>query len=391
SGFCSLSGVEFDSAKAEPDPDAEAITDPVEVVNTKTEEDPAKVEPGALPGMAKGTELVSPDGTYQSADLLRSFFIQRESGRPLVAVRDLLSVTETNGTDLLGDYFDGDMSDAQVNALRAVLATARTWGNTLDELWKPDSKATEYRYQNVMTFLEEGGRLPENVKTAIAVAAYDWLAANIRNLSFNTDDEIKAILGKDSSARLTPAEAKELRWAGKRQAFVTSDLGKSAVQALGLRATDKAPKNLQSDLEQAMGTYALAMLVDEGILARNMVSGAVFDADKGNERHAFVVASNWKSPMPEELSVFPETLKGTQGLLPQLFGTTRNTRAPLLTPEEHTQRKIKNSDTVVPARHNEIRTVEQSRAWKVRTDSTAGLFLGMSEDTQLLLSGFRPV
>mgnify|MGYP003460780548 FL=1 len=150
----------------------------------------------------------SPAGTaFRQKNLIADYF-QQTAGkvadgtlRPLVAVKNFLSKWGT-GFSFSPFLKAKAFTPQQQAALKAFRAYARKWSPVIqaNALVNKDS---QYYYKNLAQFfvIKDGEKvdLEENLKTAISYAAFSWAADSATKSTFNTKEEINAILSRDEN------------------------------------------------------------------------------------------------------------------------------------------------------------------------------------------------
>ena len=295
---------------------------------------------GNNPTLAIFDEVHDTSAPYTQQNLVAVHFKQNTDGRhPLASVKDFL--TSLKNTD-------------QVPVVQHFMASAAKWFPTIKANLVKTNK--DYHYTDLMqALINDSTDLDENVKTAIAYAAYSWIAENVARPAFNTSEEINLILGRGEDALVATHEAQALEHVGTRQNVVVNALGQRAVAALGLKSLASAPRNLQADLESAIGTHAMKLLMDAGILTRATISGkemAALTRSKDTDTNVpfyFLQLTRKDGVMnPAALDIF-ETSKGTQGALDNLFSVEPALKEPSQTPVKSTQKTTRNTDQAIPA------------------------------------------
>lgn len=343
----------------------------------------------------------SPEGTaFNQRNLVADFFTQtagKESDktlRPLVAIKDFLS--QMTSKTVLNSLSIPELTSNQLKLLSTFKKAATSWQsviqNNLDR-----KKNSEFFYEDMMQFLiqgtENGLSMDENIKTAMAYAAYSWIAENGTKSAFNTPEEINLILGRDEDHEVSIDEFNALGHVGTRQHVVANTLGQRAVQALGLKAIKGAPDNLTANLESALGAHIFKMMLDEGILERYVIPGEKMRELTGSLKTQINVEFQFlRLARDENLALHPkaqtivESVRGTQGILDKLFQVESGLKEPSLEPIPFNQSKTKNTDQGVPAKLAEVMEHENNVASYVRQDMWQ-LVNQLDDETMLEIAG----
>ena len=99
----------------------------------------------------------------------------------------------------------------------------------------------------------------ENTLTALSLAAYSYMIVN-GNTVFNTDDNLRNILRLRDKEHIPLSLITLLTNMGNEHPYAIREVGKVAVQALGLRVMDDADTTLQDRLESSVGNLVITAL-----------------------------------------------------------------------------------------------------------------------------------
>lgn len=366
-------------------------------------QEPVQADSATQAGGLEVLSTRSPEGTaFQQRNLIADFFVQSagqdtaKTKRPLVAVKNFLSQLKQAPETVLQFLSAGELTPAQDSLLRLFAQKAGEWDKSIRANLL-NRNAPDFRYQDLMQFFLQdtpnGLDLEENMKTAMSVAVFNYVAMAGSRSPFNTPEEMNAILDRDEDAPLSDAEQRALLNIGTRQNVVVNSLGQSVVQALGLKMRKDAPVEMQAKLESVLGAHVMKLMLDLGILSRKEVSGkemAALTKSKGTDENAkfqfLSMARNEAGELHADAQMILERVKNTQGLLDKLFGVEAGLKEPSFEPIPFTQRKAKNSDQNVPEKLARVIEHENAVASYVRDDmyKLAGM---LSEDIMIQVAG----
>jgi hypothetical protein len=337
---------------------------------------------------------------YQEQNLVGAHFVQsagnEDTGtqRPLAKLVDFLSAWKNKAEGFkLSEFLSSKEapSDEQKLVLKTFLATATAWaGNITANLRKGNPG---YGFEDPIQFLMNAdGKLDENTMTAIAYGAFSWVAEAATRPELNTKEDINAILGRDESAPVSTLEYNALEHIGVRQNIVANALGQRIVAALGLKSLASAPRNLQADLEASIGAHAMKLLLDQGILTRNTITGQEMaeltksDKTQTNAKFYFLKLARADGKLGEQAEAIFQANKGTNGILDKLFGVEPALKAPSSSPVESKQKTTRNTSMAIPSELAEQVRRDDAEASYVRADmfNLAGQ---VSPDTMLQIAG----
>lgn len=275
--------------------------------------------------------------------------------RPLASVTDFLSALKAKTTKV-SDFVQqtSEPTAAQRTVLKDFARTAGDWFATITSNLVRGNKG--YGYEDMIQFLlNEQGDLEENTKTAIAYAAYSWVAEAASRPSENSPEEINLILGRGEDAIVSTKETNALKYVGTRQNVVANSLGQRVVAALGLKSLASAPRNLQADLEASIGAHAMKLLLDQGILVRTSISGKEMaeltgkESTDSNAKFYFLKLAQTDTGLHPAAEAIYQASKGTQGILDKLFGVEPALKEPGTVPIKSTQKTTRNTDMAIPS------------------------------------------
>lgn len=352
-----------------------------------TPEAATETRPSRLRTLTDATKQVS--GTakqevFKDYNLIQEYFTQRKPGsQPLVedgnfADRVLADVRVAN------QYLQEEMTQGQENLVEAVAQGMNGWRSALQRIL-PSRQANNAQYDHrdpIRFLLDEEGRLDPNVENAIMAGAMQWLIESGGSRHINTDEMIHAILGRKNETG--PASAQERRVLadkGQWDRMVHASIGARIYQALGLRVAKNAPKNLQPQLESSLGLYATALLLDQGVLVRNTVPSAEMQSlrqressqdrqrsttgDLANQGFIQLWQDEAGQPHPA-VSDLVGWARGTQGVLPKLFGMEDRIKGPSFEAPTEAPKKTRRTSQGVPSRQQQILIKDSSRVWRVK-------------------------
>lgn len=374
----------------------EVVAEPV----AATTESKAETKPDPIGMEAKRT----PKGEqreYTQRNLVADYFVQSPGSdtgtqRPLAVTENFLSVID-NDNHAIYDFIQAeDVSPAQDVLLDRFVKVAKKWASNI----KDNLKVTDpnYHYTDMIQFLmNKDGTLPENVQTAMSLAAFSWVAENATRPSENTNEEINAILLRDEDHTVTSRENEALINVGTRQALVVSALGQRAIAALGLKMKPDAPMNLQSNLEVSVGMHVLKLLMDQGVLTRTLIDGNKMKELTGNEdtkvdaKFFFInVARQDNGELNTGAAFITKVSTKTQGILTDLFGVEAAMKDPTTKPVKFTQETTRNTKQSVPSTLSKIMEKFSRTKNYVREDMT-NLVKQIDDDTLLSIAGFQQI
>lgn len=347
----------------------------------------------------------SEDQKYRSMNLIKRYFKQQAGNpktgtqRPLVKVHNLLSQWKAGQVRTL-DYLPMDeLTEEQLGVTSLFIRMASKWMPTIEgNFFKRDAKQQAYAYNDYTQFLQdENGQVDENVKTAIAAAAFSYIASE-GGTRFNDESAINTILRRQKDTFVGSKERKLFSDVGTGEATLVNTLGRMAISMLGIEAKDaETPVNERARLEIALGAQVLGLLMDQGIVEsvdRTEWDIRQFTATEGDftqkqvaemkarPRHFIRFKRDKEGALVEDAREVHEGNKRTSGLFDKLMGNTESRPAPSLKPLEFDQKTANNSTKAISAAERKALEKEAKAPYVLAQDMVA--VLGKLDETIVL-------
>lgn len=384
----------------------EGATEPI----SETDEDGSDADPtvrhaSGLPGLDALTAepKSAPDKPYQERNLLVDHFSQSVAGltaateRPLVAVKDFIS-SLGNALDFSGFLKDYKATEKQEAVLKLFAAKTKEWAKPVQQLlihgyYTKDGKYNEDRksfYQNPFNWMIQKDAkgvysIEENVNTSLVYAAFTALLELADAPVTNNDKTINAMLGRDDEAAVPDKAYEVLGTVGVRANLIRGSSGKTAAAALGMKVDNDGGQNLLSQLEGGMGGMVEALLLNLGLVERqvitseqmNEVLAATNEIDgvdggrqvKEREEHIFIGIARDPNTgeFTDKVKQIIEATKGSNNVLDRLFSVETQLKYPSFTPTVSTQKTTKTGQQV-PSLLTDTNNQNSSQANYARQD-----------------------
>lgn len=365
---------------------------------------------GSIVDAAKGTQL------YQKLNLVREMLTQDSKDntqRPLVMEANFLE--SWNPENYLGTKPDSKQ-EALLNDFKA---KAIEWmpqikanlvkGKFVKKLGKVEDNP-EFYFNDPVQFLVDTApdgkaNMAENVKLAIAQAAYGHIIENAGGGLLNTLEDIKAMFGVKEYEDLedTGELYEELIEGWVNEKVIINSLGARVTQALGFQETNKATQDFLPKLQATLGAHVMKLLLDKKILERKEVHTSIIRAAMPERlaQHT-VVGDNTKQgflrfarnpgetfrerTLKDSTQATVNITKETSGVFTKLFGVESAVIEPSWEPITSHQKNTKNTKMGVPSFLKKILKWEDSVPNLLRQDvwNLIGL---MDRENYALMSG----
>lgn len=161
-------------------------------------------------------------------------------------------------------------AEKELDITRDFYKTMSKFNQIIDGLINKD---TVFKYRTpVLYYLDENKNLPENLKTAISAAAYQYVAENGNSLwSSLTDDILENIFNVESVFEINEdlPIMRQRHMIGLPRGWVTREIGERAMQYAGLQAVDKnVPESDIELLKTNLGQLGIAILLDQKLFTQ---------------------------------------------------------------------------------------------------------------------------
>lgn len=391
------SGIEADPTTGEVIAEtAEAETTPV------TERAP--LEDGTLSKLAQGVkdaaaQTVVNAQNFWNTNLVSRYFSQSGGGqsktsrKPLAVAKNFIGALQQDPS-VAQEFLTEEMTESQEALVGYLAGLIPAWNETVESLMpKPGNE--RFAFEDLSQFLRnEDGSLDENLKSAISLAAMGWVAESGVAGAYNDDSAINALLGREADDYVTTAMRQELGMAGSRERVAINRMGGQVLQSLGLSPERDVPANVREQLIGSLGGRAMALLLEEGVVEKKVMSQQELDALTGTESdpkdrttHAFIrAARNEGSQGRQQVEEISRFVNGSGGLLANLFGAESGPKAPSFKKVPFTQKQAKNSNRGIPAPLAKILEGEGKKAHYVREEMVT-LWRALDENTKQAMAG----
>lgn len=347
----------------------------------------------------RSTKQSELDKSTAQRNRLKAYFTQvkgKESdktARPLVTKRDFLSGLDSE-PDSINGFVSEQLTEKQHSHVTLFKEKAQEWSGTYDRF---KAKKEGFTFQDPIQFLLEDGQLPENVKTALSFAAFNFIAENGFGAAYNDKEAVNTIL-KRSNDHPISAQERILFTAGTNEKLVIQSLGKAASQALGIKPDPDAPLNEIARMQGSLGNHALALLLRTGLVERVSVSGKIFkneNTKKENATRPFIrITRSWDGtragPVHEVTNQIATSAKNTGGVLSKLFKAEAGKKEPSFEKVTKVPTKAKGTRQEVSSKQKEILKKQGENAHYLRADMVQA-FTAFDKDILDQIAGITPV
>lgn len=240
------------------------------------------------------------------------------------------------------------------------------------------------KYKDLKALLNQGTKdnpkFDENIYTALALIAYEYLKVNGGSI-YNKSKDVNKLLGVDIELDLPHEIYKKYLLAGKSINEVTTILGRDVVKLLDYEANANTPATTIARLEASMGSWLLSAMQVADMVNIHEFNQAEYENDKrivqGLEANVAKTDKIIKTVSFTALDntatndVIDEVIshsKGTQNYLSNLFGLESRKVYPLLKPSNYVNDTIQRTKAKVSKKQQALVQSMQQEAIVLNQD-----------------------
>jgi hypothetical protein len=331
------------------------------------------------------------------------------TARPLVAVKDFWETMLDQAQDFLAEK----LTSEQKATIQAFSDKVLEWSGTIARNL-PKRKDPRFRHEDVMQYLlkdpnREGelSDMDQNIFTAISYGAFNYLAAEANSPAEQSRESVNKILGKKKSDWMGGEAYARLGKVGVYQHLLMDEIGGAILDALGFKAKDTTPQDLEPKLRAALGYHGLKLMEDLGYITRTTIMADEMAAlrkeetkpadswvdRKGVKRykpHYFFAITRESDGQPvQAVREIAARTKKSQGVLEKLFKVSSRVKVPLLAPNAEVSRTTKGTNMETPGVLKNILVANQANARRIRPD-LLGFLTSLPKELVEAMIGMTP-
>lgn len=340
---------------------------------------------------------------FRSANRIAQYMTQSgnkpgsDSVKPLASVKDFLSQW-TEGKAFPEQMLkDGIKTDTQRRAIDNLYNTLQAWNPLVMGNYVVKPRNEQFTTDMFQEFYIDGKPVTdENVATAISAAAYSWVNDAGYDAAYKTVGEVFDMHGINSSNEYMP-HYELMRAMQNHTHTLHQELGKAAVQALGLKAKKNAPQDLMPKLEAALGMRAAALLQDVGAIkfkaipvkTVNEALGTSTGRESANAKNGYYYINRNKNlSLPKVMRDIVDANKHSGDIVNKLFDTDKPAMFASTEPKPFNQAKAKKTNQDVPKKLQRVLEKAQSTPIKA-IPAMMSMFKALGTDNIVVAAGGR--
>jgi hypothetical protein len=240
--------------------------------------------------------------------------------------------------------------------------------------------------------------MEENIKTAISFAVFQYVSEHADDDFVLEDKNINKILGRKEETKVSKEARETLNTAGFYQHFLIDALGNTVLKSLGLEAIPSAGQELTAKLRTALGTHALNLAEEVGLLQATPVTSTKINelrkeglsrkglkalalanaksdiaGKPGNQYFYAIKRKEYSNEISEAVAVIRDSSRDTQNILPKLFGVDVRNRWPSLSPVKFIQEFAVNTRQNIPKFLRKVLNKKQKEPYNIKKDNLSVL------------------
>lgn len=305
------------------------------------------------------SEIDSKTGFQYKKYLIKSQSTDSAVVKTLKTVRDLLRPNKKVASSILGrfnnafSYFQDtdkfkqlaaeyELTKEEQENLVGLITFEAEFKDTFNDLLKPfqdeDGSSNLFKEdleKDVLNLLrDKDGNMPDNVISAMAMSAMNWLGTRGSETLFNDDTAINMLIGANPEDNVSFATASALRGVGSLKNNVAASLGKEIKNQINLTGKKGINGAFEAKLELSLGHMALATLIDNGFIHQARAKNGDLDQFRSADNQSkdpetainFITIDkdftddNSRFIPSEQVQDIIDNMKGNKELFNKLFG-----------------------------------------------------------------------
>lgn len=266
-----------------------------------------------------------------------------------------------------------------------------SFGKALDEIFAVKKEFIGNDFTQYL--VDESGNLPENVKTAMAVGAYQWIVSSGKESNYQSEESMRGLLGLSDEDYVEP-ELYNLIPKGVRFQSVVNSMGTAAFKTLNLKLDNNAPIDAQTNLETSLGLWSYTALENSGVLNEaESVTGAQIKSLYGSEAPDSIKKLGDKTTfqlvqldLTNDIDNIFTANKKQSSFMQDVFGSSYERPMPSFKPVKGNL-KVAKSTQQVPESQERVLEADQAKPYFFR-ENTVQTFFGFNPELQKEMMGY---
>ncbi|UYF10881.1 ribonuclease E [Vibrio phage 12VC501] len=329
--------------------------------------------------------------TNKEGNLVSEYFKPSNKQSALNKIANFSSKLKLDTENTLKQFYGSVVPTGAMEVATEFTKFNDSFGKALDEIFVVKKEFIDNDFTQYL--VDESGNLPENVKTAMAVGAYQWIVSSGKESNYQSEESMRGLLGLSDEDYVEP-ELYNLIPKGVRFQSVVNSMGTAAFKTLNLKLNNNAPIDAQTTLETSLGLWAYTALENSGVLKEaETVTGAQIKSLYGSEapdsikklgdRTTFQLA---QLDLTNDIDNIFAANKKQSSFMQDVFGSSYERPMPSFKPVKGNL-KVAKSTQQVPESQKRVLEADQAKPYFFR-ENTVQTFFGFNPELQKEMMGY---
>lgn len=329
--------------------------------------------------------------TNKEGNLVSEYFKPSNKQSALNKIANFSSKLKLDTENILKQFYGSVVPNGAMEVATEFTKFNDAFGKALDEIFAVKKEFIDNDFTQYL--VDESGNLPENVKTAMAVGAYQWIVSSGKESNYQSEESMRGLLGLSDEDYVEP-ELYNLIPKGVRFQSVVNSMGTAAFKTLNLKLDNNAPIDAQTILETSLGLWAYTALENSGVLKEaETVTGAQIKSLYGSEAPDSIKKLGDRTTfqlvqldLTNDIDNIFTANKKQSSFIQDVFGSSYERPMPSFKPVKGNL-KVAKSTQQVPESQKRVLEVDQAKPYFFR-ENTVQTFFGFNPELQKEMMGY---
>ncbi|AGI61805.1 viron-encapsulated RNA polymerase [Vibrio phage JA-1] len=329
--------------------------------------------------------------TSKEGNLVSEYFKPSNKQSALNKIANFSSKLKLDTENILKQFYGSVVPTGAMEVATEFTKFNDSFGKALDEIFAVKKEFIGNDFTQYL--VDESGNLPENVKTAMAAGAYQWIVSSGKESNYQSEESMRGLLGLSDEDYVEP-ELYNLIPKGVRFQSVVNSMGTAAFKTLNLKLDNNAPIDAQTNLETSLGLWAYSALENSGVLNEaESVTGAQIKSLYGSEAPDSIKKLGDRTTfqlvqldLTNDIDNIFAANKKQSSFMQDVFGSSYERPMPSFKPVKGNL-KVAKSVQQVPESQKRVLEADQAKPYFFR-ENTVQTFFGFNPELQKEMMGY---
>ncbi|AJF40732.1 virion RNA polymerase [Vibrio phage phi 1] len=329
--------------------------------------------------------------TNKEGNLVSEYFKPSNKQSALNKIANFSSKLKLDTENTLKQFYGSVVPTGAMEVATEFTKFNDSFNKALDEIFAAKEEFIGNDFTQYL--VDESGNLPENVKTAMAVGAYQWIVSSGKESNYQSEESMRGLLGLSDEDYVEP-ELYNLIPKGVRFQSVVNSMGTAAFKTLNLKLDNNAPIDAQTNLETSLGLWAYSALENSGVLKESeSVTGAQIKSLYGSEAPDSIKKLGDRTTfqlvqldLTNDIDNIFAANKKQSSFMQDVFGSSYERPMPSFKPVKGNL-KVAKSTQQVPESQKRVLEADQAKPYFFR-ENTVQTFFGFNPELQKEMMGY---